>query len=109
MKIKQLIDRYKLPAFLVTSILAAFLLVIISMNAYYSSGAFLIDMSSPEYKPVRPQLIVNPKKKNPFEAQGEITDKVMADFLSIYGDDAKQVLDAKAFSGDVLSDEQLGI
>lgn len=44
-----------------------------------------------------------------FEAQGEVTGKVLDDFLQKYKQEEKKADGARAFASDVLSDDQLGV
>lgn len=109
MRIKQLIMRYKLPAFLTAAIAMAALLVSISMIVYYNSGASQLDLSRPEYKSVRSQIVQDQKDKDMlFDSQGAITDEVLEDFLTRYKASSEELIELKAFSGEVLSSEQLG-
>ncbi len=108
-RVKQWVLRHRLPAFLIGVIALALVLVMISMNAYYASGAYQLDLSRPEYKEVRSQIESTPKSKDAFEAQGDINEEVIDDFLSRYKEQAGRAIEADAFSGDVLSNEQLGI
>lgn len=109
MKIKQIPQKYKLPVFLNAVIFVAFILVIISMQMYYGSGAAQLDLSRPEYVSVRSQINKADDKKKSFDTQGEVTEKVLEEFLNDYKLEAKKATDANAFSNDVLSDEALGI
>lgn len=106
---KQWIMRYRLPAFLIGVISLAFVLVMISMSVYYVSGAYQLDLSRPEYKSVRSQIESGDKATEAFEAQGEINAEVLEQFLTRYKEDAGKAIEADAYSGDVLSNEQLGI
>lgn len=108
-KIKQLISQYKLPAFLVAVIGLAFVLVLISMHVYYVSGTFQLDLSRPEYTPVRAQIEKESKTKQTFDAQGSIDNQVLDDFLTQYKNEADRAVKAQAYSNNVLSDEQLGL
>ncbi len=109
MKIKQLVHRYKLAAFTVGVIVIAIILVSFSMRAYYASDAFRLDLSRPEYLSLRSQIDKENKNSREFDLQGEITAKTLDEFLSMYDESAKKAQEAKAFSGDVLSDQQLDI
>lgn len=109
MRVKQWILNYRLPAFLIVVISLAFILVTISVGVYYATGAYQLDLSRPEYKAVRSQIDPGSKKKEVFEVQGDISVDSLDKFLTLYKEEASRVLEAKAFSSDVLSDEQLGI
>lgn len=109
MRVRQWILNHRLPAFLIVAISLAFILVTISVNVYYATGAYQLDLSRPEYKSVRSKIDPDSKKKEVFGAQGDISEESLDQFLTLYKEEASRVLEAKAFSGDVLSDEQLGI
>ena len=109
MEIKRFVERYRLPVFLTVAIGIAAVLVVVSVRVYYVSGAAQLDLSRPEYMTVRSQIAVDEKNKKLFDTQGEVTDAVLEDFLKQYKENASKVLDANAFSADVLSDEELGI
>ena len=84
-------------------------LVLISMRLYYSSDAFRLDLSRPEYVELRSEITKGSETKDAFEAQGSVDEAVLDDFLRRYNTEADKVLKAKAFANDVLSDEQLGL
>ena len=109
MKIRGLIERYRLPAFLLGAMLIAIIMVVISMYAYHVSGAAQLDLSRPEYTAVRSQIDASSKANDGFSAQGPVTDEVLEDFLNQYKEQAAKIIEVDAFSGDVLSDEQLGL
>lgn len=109
MKIKQLILQYKFPVFLCAAVLIAAGLVFISMQIYYASGASQLDLSRPEYTSVRSQITADSRTKSIFDAQGEINESVLSGFLGKYKDSSVKIIEADAYAGDVLSDEQLGL
>lgn len=108
-KVKVLIMNHRMAVAVVAIILAATILVSISMLVYYKSGAFQLDLSRPEYKSVRSQIDTDTKTTDNFDSQGVITEEVLEDFLKRYKERADRVLEANAYSNDVLSDEQLGL
>lgn len=108
-RIKRLIDQHRFGVFISSVILLAVLLVMVSMWLYYSSDAFRLDLSRPEYMELRSEINKGAEKKDAFEAQGAINDEVLEDFLKRYSAESDKALNAKAFSNDVLSDEQLGL
>lgn len=104
------IAHHKLPTMVVGVIAVSIVLVGISMHLYYSSDAFRVDLSRPDYVPYRAQIDnSNDHNRDMFEAQGEVTNKVLEDFLQKYKKEEKKADAARAFAGDVLSDDQLGI
>lgn len=105
-----LITQYKLPTMVLSVIAVSIVLVGISMHLYYSSDAFRVDLSRPDYVPYRAQIDnSNDHNRDMFEAQGEVTDKVLDNFLQKYKQEEKKADGARAFASDVLSDDQLGI
>ena len=109
-RIVGLITQYKLPTMVLSVIAVSIVLVGISMHLYYSSDAFRVDLSRPDYVPYRAQIDnSNDHNRDMFEAQGEVTDKVLDNFLQKYKQEEKKADGARAFASDVLSDDQLGI
>lgn len=108
-KIKEFTNKYKLPVFLGSAVALAAALVSISMAIYYSSGAYQLDLSRPEYKGVRSQIEPDRKSDDMFDAQGEVNPEVLDGFLDLYQEEADKALKSDAYSADVLSNEQLGI
>lgn len=96
---------------MVLSVIAvSIVLVGISMHLYYSSDAFRVDLSRPDYVPYRAQIDnSNDHNRDMFEAQGEVTGNVLDSFLQKYKQEEKKADGARAFASDVLSDDQLGI
>ena len=106
---RQLIEQHRFGAFITGVIGLAIVLVLISMRLYYSSDAFRLDLSRPEYVELRSEITKGSETKDAFEAQGSVDEVVLDDFLRRYNTEADKVLKAKAFANDVLSDEQLGL
>lgn len=105
-----LITQYKLPTMVLGVIAVSIVLVGISMHLYYSSDAFRVDLSRPDYVPYRAQIDnSNDHNRDMFEAQGEVTGNVLDSFLQKYKQEEKKADGARAFASDVLSDDQLGI
>ncbi len=109
-RLLRLITQYKLPTMVISVIMVSIVLVSISMYLYYSSDAFRVDLSRPDYVPYRAQIDnSNDHNRDMFEAQGEVTGKVLDDFLQKYKQEEKKADGARVFASDVLSDDQLGI
>lgn len=108
-EIKRYIERHRLLVFILSVIGVALVLVVISMNIYYSTNAYQLDLSRPDFVSLRPHIKRETKPKDEFDSQGTIDKGVLDDFLRRYREEADRVLKAKAFSSDVLSDEELGI
>lgn len=109
-RIVGLVTQYKLPTMVLSVIAVSIVLVGISMHLYYSSDAFRVDLSRPDYVPYRAQIDnSNDHNRDMFEAQGEVTGSVLDSFLQKYKQEEKKADGARAFASDVLSDDQLGI
>ena len=109
-RMARLVMQHKLPTMVVSVIVVSIVLVGISMHLYYSSDAFRVDLSRPDYVPYRAQIDnSNNHNRDMFEAQGEVTGKVLDDFLQKYKQEEKKADGARAFASDVLSDDQLGV
>lgn len=109
MRLRQLIDRYRLPAFLLGAMSLACVMVVVSVTMYYASGAYQLDLSRPEYQSVRSEIESEPKDKKAFDVQGSVDAQVLEDFLAEYKQESRKATETDAFSGDVLSNEQLGL
>lgn len=105
----RLASTHKLVLFLMMTIAMAAILVAVSMNIYYTSNAFRLDLSRPEYKQVRSQIAKESKADSLYPAQGSIDKDSLDDFLGRYRQEEAKIVDAKAYQVDTLSDEQLGL
>ena len=100
-RMARLVMQHKLPTMVVSVIVVSIVLVGISMHLYYSSDAFRVDLSRPDYVPYRAQIDnSNNHNRDMFEAE---------DFLQKYKQEEKKADGARAFASDVLSDDQLGV
>lgn len=108
-RLRELINAYRLPAFLIGAIAVACVMISVSMIMYYASGSYQLDLSRPEYLSVRAEIESEPKDRKSFDAQGAVDVHVLEQFLEEYRKEAGKVIETDAFSGDVLSDEQLGL
>jgi len=100
--------RQELVIFIVSSVIAAFLLVVISMALYTSSGASLLDLSRPGYQSVQKQL----DQTDSFEAfssDGPVSKATLDKFLSLYQKQVKPVSGSTDFDSTPLSDQALGL
>lgn len=103
------IKRFKFQVFLGSVIAISLVLVNISMNLYYSTNAYQLDLSRPEYVKVRSQIEKDPKDEDSFSEQGPVNQETLEDFLNRFQAEERKAIDSKAFQNDVLGDEQLGI
>lgn len=109
-KLRAAIEKYRLATFLLVVVILAVVMVLVSVNVYYRSGAYQLDLSRPEYRSVRSQI--EPDRKvsdDDFQASGAMSDEVLRDFLEKYQIEADRAVKADAFSADVLGDDQLGL
>ena len=60
---------HRLQLFVALAISVSVILVIISMGLYYSSNAYKLDLSRPEYIQVRSQIEKDPKDSSGFSEQ----------------------------------------
>lgn len=100
--------RRQLLIFISCSIVVAFLLVLVSMALYASSGAAQLDLSRPGYRSVQNRV----DQKDTFEsfpADGTVTKETIEQFLNLYQKQVKPVNNADVFSPDALDDQALGI
>ncbi|MDN5835452.1 MAG: hypothetical protein L0H36_02335 [bacterium] len=93
-----------------SSVLAAFILVIISMYIYNNSGAAQLDLSRPGYDAsVRQQASQSTDDFMSYPDSGELDQPALDDFKRLYDKQSKQATGIDAFGDDVLSDESLQI
>lgn len=100
--------RSELFLFIGGSLIMAFVLVLIGMALYESSGAAQLDLSRPGYNLVRSEV----NQSNAFEgfpADGPVTRDVLDEFQELYEKQVKPVTGKDAFSSAVLDDSALNI
>lgn len=108
-RLKQFIATHKLPVLVVAVIMLSATLVSVSMYLYYSSDAFRLDLSRPDYTQYRDKINTSEGTEHQFASQGSITPAVLDEFLAEYQKEQQKSSGGKAFLNNVLSDEQLGI
>ena len=100
--------RRELVFFIAGSIVVAFLLVVVSMALYTSSGASLLDLSRPGYKSVQSEV----DRSNSFEAfsaDGPVTKDSLEQFKKSYQKQIKPVSSSSDFDATALAEQSLGI
>lgn len=107
LQIRTRFAQHQLALLLVGAMLLAFVMVAIALQMYNRSDASRLDLSHPDYKQVRSQITT--EKSSGLSGTGPINDNFLKDFDKKYTEQAKRATDVDAFSGDVLSDEALGI
>ena len=108
-KLKTFLQAHTLPVMVASVIVISSVLVSISMYLYYSSDAFRLDLSRPDYAQYRDKIDVAEGTERHFASQGAITPAALDEFLKEYDEEQKKSGGSKAFANDVLSDDQLGI
>lgn len=94
--------------FISGSVIIAFLLVLVSMALYNSSGAAQLDLSRPGYQSVQNQVDSKDKFES-FPATGAVTDNVLDQFIKLFDRQVKPVSNTDAFSPAALEDQALSI
>ncbi|HWT40434.1 MAG TPA: hypothetical protein VN081_04175 [Dongiaceae bacterium] len=99
--------RYRFAILIVGAIIISFVLVMVSLSLYVSSGASQLDLSRPGIDDsIRKQASADESFKG-FDASGPIDSQAMDEFNNLYDSQLKQLTTIKAFGGDVLSDNAL--
>jgi len=100
--------RTRLVIFIGSSIVIAFLLVLVSMTLYITSGAAELDLSRPGYQSVQGQVERSDTFKS-FPASGAVDAATIDEFQRLFDEQVKQVTAVDVFNPDVLTDQALGI
>lgn len=109
-RLKDLLCQYKFVTFIGLTITISVFLVLVAMFTYYKTDAYRLDLSRPEYSSRRKQISKDTNEKSrEFDAQGQVNQGTLKDFLDVYGKEVENVSKIKAFSNDVLSDKELGL
>lgn len=90
------------------AVLIALFLVSVALALYASSGTAQLDLSRPSYQSVR-QQVTQSDGFSGFSANGPLTKETLNEFQAMYDQKADQILSVESFSGEVMSDEALGI
>lgn len=101
-------SRHKLFLLIVSSIVLALMLVLISMALYASSGAAQLDLSRPGYKAVQDKLGQQSTFES-FPATGPVNDQILEQFIKLYDRQIRPVLGDSPFNPESLSDHALGL
>lgn len=99
---------HRLALFVGGSIFIAFVLVMISMALYNSSGAAQLDISRPGYRSVQSKVDQTDNFES-FPATGTVDKQTLEQFQKLYDKQTKQVDTSDAFSSSTLDDQVLGI
>lgn len=102
-------SRHRFLIMIISSILISFVLVVISMYVYYSSGAYQLDLSRPDYVSARSQVITNDSDFANYSSTGQIDEDSITEFKTLFKKQASKTKAANAFGGSPLSLESLGL
>lgn len=100
--------RTHLALFIGGSIIIAFMLVLISMALYASSGAAQLDLSRPGYQSVQSKVDPSDSFKS-FPSTGRVDDKTIEQFQKLFKEQVRQVTSVDAFNPTVLENQALGV
>ena len=100
--------RQRVVLFVAGSIGIAFLMVVIAMALYDSSGAAKLDLSRPGNQSIQDKLH-EVESFESFPADGTVDKKTLDQFRALYDKQTKQVNSEDAFSGSAFTDQALGI
>jgi len=102
-------SKHRFLILIASSILISFVLVVISMALYNSSGAAQLDLSRPGYVSVRSKAVTNDSDFENYSSTGSINQKVISEFKVLYTKQATKTKAADAFGGDPLNFASLGL
>lgn len=101
-------ERHRYILLVGATIAVSFVLVIVAMMLYNSSGAAQLDLSRPGYVSVREQVDSSDKFVR-FPSTGQIDAKSLDSFRALYTKQAQQATAVDSFGGDVMSDKKLSL
>ena len=100
--------RQELVIFIGGSVIIAFVLVVISLAMYMTSGASLLDLSRPGYQAVQDK-VDQAGSFEAFSSSGVVTKQTLDQFQQLYEKQVKPVSSSSDFDSASLSDLALGI
>lgn len=106
---KSFLGHHRFAVMLTSSVLITALLVIVSLSMYDNSGAAQLDLSRPGYKSVRDKAVKNDDDFKSYPSTGEINQKTISEFQSLFTKQTSKIKSVDAFGGDPLSPDSLGI
>lgn len=109
-KVPVIISEHKFIALIVLVIAVAFILVLVAMHLYNSSGAAQLDLSRPGYQSVREKSRDNTTDSEAaFPSTGKLDQESLSSFKTMYDTRSERITSIKGFQNDVLSDEALNM
>jgi len=102
-------SRRKIIILIASAIVISFVLVLISMTMYVSSGTIQLDLSRPGYISVSDKAGVSDKPLSNFPQFGAVDEDTLSSFEKQLTDQAKRAKAVEAFNGDPLDPRSLGL
>ena len=99
-------QQHRLSLLLLSAIVIAVLLTILSVYLYTSSGAAQLDLSRPGYRAVSDK-VERGADIDQYSSTGPVTDKTIKEFIDSYKKQSDKAKSVDAFSGDPLNPEVL--
>ncbi|HEY1085791.1 MAG TPA: hypothetical protein VGE34_03655 [Candidatus Saccharimonadales bacterium] len=101
-------EDHRLIIFVLGSVVASVVLVMISFSLYVSSGASQLDLSRPGLADIRSEARSDDDFEG-FPADGQLDEAALSQFNQLYTEKLKELQDVDAYKSDVLSPESLNI
>lgn len=101
-------SKRRFVAMIIGVIVVSFVLILVSMHMYNSSGAAQLDLSRPGYVSVRSQANDGIEDIN-YSNKGPINQSAIDEFQKIFNQQVKNIKSVDAFGGDPLSTKSLGL
>lgn len=100
-------NKHALVVFIVSAVVAAFVLVAVALHLYRTSGSLQLDLSRPGYENVRQEA----KDESPdsYPATGTLDRAAAEDFMDMLDRRIRELDTVDAFGGDGMTDAALGI
>jgi len=102
-------SKHRFLTMIISSVVLSFILVVVGMLIYYSSGSYQLDLSRPGYVNVRSQTVTNDNDFANYSSIGSIDSASISEFKLLFSRQAKKTKEANAFGGSPLSFESLGL
>lgn len=105
-KIKELIAQNRFLFMVMGAIAVAIIWVVISVTFYIRDGTYLLDLSRPDYEPVREQVHRDDSVQS-FRSDGALDIETLEGFMDNYREQVDTIDQLDDFSGQALEDSHL--
>lgn len=102
------VKNHQFTCFVISCIIIACIMTVISLQLYDKSGAIKLDLSRPGYEKVR-QEVEKESDDQPYEATGTLDEQSIKDFESRLNKYDKELKALSNYSESTISDENLGL